>query len=353
MRFISRTFKKAGTSPGTLVHIGEKKTEAVNITRINYNQEDFSEQSIPDVSDLRPVEKDSDTITWVNIDGLHDVSLMGTVGHVFGIHSLVMEDILNTSQRPKIEDFEDYLFITLKMFYLDEAQQIEAEQVSIVLGRNWVLSFTENARDSLTIIKERLRRGKGRIRKSGGDYLTYALLDVIVDHYFIALDHYNKTIDTLEDEIIEAPHPDTLQSIHAAKRELIFFHRQIWPLREILGQLKKGDLPPVQETTQIYLADVYDHLTQVIETTESFRDIISGLQDLYLSTISQKMNEVMKMLTIIATIFIPLTFIAGIYGMNFKYMPELEWRWGYFTVWGVMIAIGGGLLCYFRKKRWL
>ncbi len=353
MRFIPRTSKKPGMSPGTLVHVGEKRAETINITRIEYNQSGISEQKLNDISELVPVEKDSDVVTWVNIDGLHDLSLMETIGNLFGIHSLVMEDIVNTTQRPKIEDFEDYLFITLKMFYLDDSDQIEAEQISIILGRNYVLSFTENTRDSLNMIKDRLRKGKGKIRKSGGDYLTYALLDVVVDNYFIALDYYNKTIDSLEDEIIETPQPETLQSIHAAKRELIFFHRQIWPLREIMGQLKKGDLPPVQATTQIYLADVYDHLTQVLETTESFRDILSGLQDLYLSNISYKMNEVMKVLTIIATIFIPLTFIAGVYGMNFNYMPELKWHWAYFTVWGVMIAIGGGLLYYFRKKRWL
>ena len=353
MRFISRTSKAAGSSPGTLVHIGEKRTDAVNITRIEYNQSEFYEKNIEAVSQLAPVDQDAGIVTWVNIDGLHDVGLMETVGKLFGIHSLVMEDILNTAQRPKMEDFENYLFITLKMFYRNESRHIEAEQVSIVLGENYVLSFTENPKDSLNMIKDRLRKGKGKIRQSGGDYLTYALLDMIVDHYFVALDHYNKIIDSLEDEIIETPQPESMQYIHAAKRELIFFHRQIWPLREILGQLKKGDLPHIRDTTQIYIADVYDHLTQILETTESFRDILSGLQDLYLSTISQKMNEVMKVLTIIATIFIPLTFIAGIYGMNFKYMPELEWRWGYFIVWGIMIVIGCGLLYYFKKKRWL
>ena len=353
MRFISRTSKAAGSSPGTLIHIGEKRTDAVNITRIEYNQTDFFEKKIDDVKSLEPVEKGGDIVTWVNIDGLHDVALMETVGNLFGIHSLVMEDILNTAQRPKMEDFEDYLFVTLKMFYRDESRRIEAEQISIILGKNYVLSFTENTKDSLNIIKDRLRRGKGKIRQSGGDYLAYALIDMIVDHYFVALDHYNKIIDAMEDEVIESPQQESMQSIHAAKRELIFFHRQIWPLRELLGQLKKGDQPHIRETTRIYIADVYDHLTQVLETTESFRDIISGLQDLYLSTISQKMNEVMKVLTIIATIFIPLTFIAGVYGMNFKYMPELEWRWGYFTIWGVMLVIGCGLVYYFKKKRWL
>lgn len=353
MRFIKRSSKKAGMSPGTLVHVGEKRTEAINITRIEYSPTDLLEKKIKSVSELASVDKESDFITWVNIDGLHDVSMIEAVGSLFGIHALVLEDILNTGQRPKVEEFEDYLFITLKMFYLNEDKKVEAEQISLVLGDNYVISFTENTKDSLNIIKERLRKGKGKIRKSGGDYLTYALLDTIVDNYFIVLDYYNETIELMEEEIVEAPRPETLQSIHDAKRELIFFHRQIWPLREILGQLKRGELPHIQETSRIYLQDVHDHLYQVIETTEAFRDILSGLQDLYLSSISHKMNEVMKVLTIIATIFIPLTFIAGVYGMNFKYMPELDWPWAYFAVWGVMIAVGCSLLFYFKKKKWL
>ncbi|MEW6079100.1 MAG: magnesium/cobalt transporter CorA [Thermodesulfobacteriota bacterium] len=353
MRFISRTSKKAGISPGTLVHIGEKRTDEVRITLIEYNQVDLSEKTIKDVSELSPDLKNDQTVTWLNIDGLHDVSLMEAVGRTFGIHPLVLEDIMNTSQRPKVDDFEGYVFITLKMFYLNEDNTVETEQASIILGRNYVLSFSENIRDSLTIIKERLRSGKGKIRSGGADYLAYALLDTIVDHYFIVLDYYNETIESLEEETIERPRPDTLQAIHTAKREMIFFHRHIWPLREILGQMKRGDLPNIQSATQIYLADVYDHLTQVIETTEAFRDILSGLQELYLSAISHKMNEIMKVLTIIATIFIPLTFIAGVYGMNFDYMPELRWRWGYAAVWGIMITVAGGLLIYFKRKRWM
>jgi magnesium transporter len=308
---------------------------------------------IYDVADLVPRVKHNDVITWLNIDGLHDVPLMEAIGRQFGIHPLVLEDIMNTSQRPKVEDFEDYLFVTLKMFYLKEDGMVETEQASIILGENYVLSFSENIKDSLSIIKDRLRSGKGKIRTGGGDYLTYALLDAIVDSYFIVLDHYNETIESLEEETIENPRPETLQAIHAAKRELIFFHRHIWPLREILGQMKRGDLPHIQGNTQIYLADVYDHLTQVIETTEAFRDILSGLQELYLSSISYKMNEIMKVLTIIATIFIPLTFIVGVYGMNFDYMPELRWTWGYFAIWGVMIAVAGGLLYFFKKKNWM
>ena len=353
MRFISRATKKAGISPGTLVHIGEKRAETVNITCLEYNAADLRERQVNTPANLSDIVPTDRYVTWVNIDGLHDVGLIEGVGRRFGIHALVLEDILNTSQRPKLEDFEDYLFITLKMFDVEEDGGVETEQASIILGKDYVLSFSEDVRDSLTLIKDRLRRGKGKIRSGGGDYLVYALLDAIVDQYFLVLDRYNQTIESLEDEILEDPGPETLSSIHAAKRELIFFHRHIWPLRDILGQLKKGDLPHVQETSRIYIADVYDHLTQVIETTEAFRDILSGLQDLYLSTLSHKMNEVMKVLTIIATLFIPLTFIAGIYGMNFDYMPELRWPWGYFGIWGVMIAVTVGLLFYFRRKKWL
>ena len=353
MRFISRATKKAGISPGTLIHIGEKRAEKVNITCFEYNVADLREQQVNTPAKLSDIVPTDRYVTWVNIDGLHDVGLIEGVGRRFGIHALVLEDILNTSQRPKLEDFEDYLFITLKMFDVEEDGGVETEQASIILGKDYVLSFSEDVRDSLTLIKDRLRRGKGKIRSGGGDYLVYALLDAIVDQYFLVLDRYNQTIESLEDEILEDPGPETLSSIHAAKRELIFFHRHIWPLRDILGQLKKGDLPPVQETSRIYIADVYDHLTQVIETTEAFRDILSGLQDLYLSTLSHKMNEVMKVLTIIATLFIPLTFIAGIYGMNFDYMPELRWPWGYFGIWGVMITVAVGLLFYFRRKKWL
>jgi len=288
------------------------------------------------------------------VDGIHQVEVLELLGECFGLHPLVLEDILNTDQRPKMEDFSEYIFVVLKTFsYNDQSDEVEPEQISLILGPSLVLSFQERAGDVFDPIRERIRNGKGRIRRMGADYLAYALLDSIVDHYFIVLEQVGEDVEFLEEELVTNPTPETLQTIHNLKREMIFLRKSVWPLREVIGALERGESSLIKESTGIYLRDVYDHTIQVIDTIETFRDMISGMLDIYLSSVSNRMNEVMKVLTIIATIFIPLTLVAGIYGMNFQYMPELGWRWGYPIVWLVMLVIGAVMLVYFRRKKWL
>ena len=353
LRFIKRVSKKAGLPPGTLVHVGEKKIEKTRIRVIDYDEAGLEERELATVDDCFPY-KDTHSVTWINIDGLHEVDIIQKLGDRFELHPLNLEDIVNTGHRPKMEDFEDYLFLIVKMItYDDEDSLVKAEQVSLVLGPNYVISFQENVGDIFEPIRERLRKGKGRIRKKGPDYLLYALIDAIVDNYFVVLEMIAQEIESLEDTIMISPTTDLLQTIHNLKRELIFLRKSVWPLREAISSLEKSESGLVQEKTSVYLRDVYDHTIQVVDTVETFRDMVSGMLDVYLSSVSNRMNEVMKVLTIIATIFIPLTFLAGIYGMNFKYMPELEWEWGYPLLWSIMLFVGLALVLYFRRKKWL
>jgi magnesium transporter len=345
--------EKVGLPPGTLVHIGERKTEKVKITVIDYDSKNFQEKEVDKIEECFPF-KDKPTVTWINIDGLQEVEIMEKIGAHFGIHHLILEDILHTGQRPKGEDLGDYLYIVLKMIYHDESEdEIMGEQISLILGQNYVISFQEREGDIFNPIRARIKNNKGRIRKGGADYLAYALIDAIIDHYFVILEKMGEKIESIEEELVTNPTPETLQMIHNLKRNLIFLRKSVWPLREVINALERGESPLITNLTDIYLRDVYDHTIQVIDTIETFRDMVSGMLDIYLSSVSNRMNEVMKVLTIIATIFIPLTFIAGIYGMNFKYMPELEWHWGYFGVliiMGVIVVLMG---FYFRRKRWL
>jgi magnesium transporter len=350
---ITKRSEKRGLPPGTFVHVGEKKIEKARIRIIDYDDVHFQEREATKVEDTF-LFKGTPTVTWINIDGIHDVTLIGKIGKHFGMHPLQIEDILNTDQRPKMEDSEDYLFIVLKMLYHDEAADgITAEQVSLILGSNFVISFQEREGDVFDFVRERIRTKKGRIRKEGADYLAYALIDAIVDNYFLILEKIGEKIEEIEEELVTNPMPETLQTIHSLKRGMIFLRKSVWPLREVISTLERAESPLIQETTGIYLRDVYDHTIHVIDTIETFRDMIAGMLDIYLSSISNKMNEVMKVLTIIATIFIPLTFIAGIYGMNFQYMPELGWRWGYPLVWLVMSAILVTMVVYFRRRKWM
>jgi len=345
--------KKAGLPPGTLVHIGKKKTEKVKITVIDYDEKNFWEKDVKTVEECFPF-KDKPTVTWINIDGIHDVEIIEKIGKHFGVHPLLLEDIMNSEQRPKMEDFEEYIFIVLKMLRYDEKQdEIKSEQVSLILGSNFIVSFQEMEGDVFNLVRERIRNEKGRIRKMKADYLAYTLIDAVIDNYFIILEKTGEKIEDMEDELVTNPTPGTLQTIHNLKREMIFLRKSVWPLREVINGMQKAESPLIKESTGIYLRDVYDHTIQVIDTIETFRDMISGMLDIYLSSISNKMNEVMKVLTIIATIFIPLTFVAGLYGMNFKYMPELEWHFGYFAILLLMIIIGISMVFYFRRKKWL
>ena len=352
-RLIKRGRKKLGLSPGTLIHIGDQKIGEVKMSLMNYDPGQLLEKELTSIEDAFPY-KDTPPVTWINVDGLHDLEIIEAIGRHFGIHPLTLEDIVNTGHRPKAEDFEDYDYIVLKMLtYNEDQSHIKAEQISFVLGPHYLLSFQETEGDVFNFVRERIRKAKGRIRKSGCDYLAYALIDAIVDHYFLVLEKMGVEIELLEEDLLDDTQTENLQSIHHLKREMIFFRKQVWPIREILSSLMKEEGSLIQETTQIFIRDLYDHTIQVMDTIESFRDVLSGLQDLYLSTISNRMNEVMKVLTIMATIFIPLTFIAGIYGMNFEYMPELKISWAYPALWILLIAIFLFMIFWFKRKKWL
>ncbi len=331
----------------------EAREEKVKITIIDYDEVHFQEKEVENVEECFPF-KDKPTVTWINVDSIHDIRLIEQIGRHFDMHPLIPEDIVNTAQRPKYEDFGGYIFTVLKMLFYDEqVGETTSEQVSLIVGSNFVISFQEKEGDVFNPIRERIRNAKGRIRKMGADYLAYALIDAIVDNYFIILERFGEKIENTESELVLNPTPETLQVIHKLKREMIFLRRSVWPLREVISGLQHSESALIHKSTAIFLRDVYDHTIQVIDTIETFRDMTSGMLDIYLSSISNKMNEVMKVLTIIATIFIPLTFIAGIYGMNFKYMPELGWRFGYIMIWFVMLVVTITMLFYFRRKKWL
>jgi magnesium transporter len=353
-RLIMRRAKqKVGLVPGTLVHVGERKIEKVRIRIIDYDETQLEEKEVEKVEECFPF-KDKPTITWINIDGLHDLEVIEKIGKQFGLHPLVLEDIVNTGQRPKLEDFENHIFVVLKMLYYDQEKgELEAEQISLIFGQNFVISFQERVGDIFEPLRERIRKGKGRVRKAGSDYLAYALMDSIVDNYFVILEQLGEKIEDAEQELAVNPTVETLQTIRTFKKEMIFLRKSIWPLREVVNSLERGESSLIDESTLIYLRDVYDHTIQIIDTVESYRDMLSGMLDVYLSSISNRMNEVMKVLTIFAAIFIPLTFVAGVYGMNFSFMPELGWRWGYFAALLVMAIVAVILIVYFKRKRWL
>ena len=353
LKFIKKISQKAGSAPGTLVHIGERKTEKPRITVLDYDEVQLNEKQLERIEEAFPF-KDSPTTTWLNIDGIHDVEMIEKIGAHFTIHPLILEDIVNTGQRPKADDFEAYNYFILKMLYLDEeSDEVRSEQVSLVLGNHFLISFQEAQGDVFTLVRERIRKGKRRIRKNGCDYLAYALIDAVVDHYFVILESIGATIESLEEDLLNEPTPETLQRIHELKRELIYMRKKVWPLREMINPVIRGELSMVREGTIVFFKDVYDHTIQIADTIESYRDVLSGMLDLYLSTISNRMNEVMKVLTIIATIFIPITFVAGIYGMNFKSMPELDWKWGYLAVWCLIGGIALLMIVFFKRKKWL
>lgn len=351
---IKKSTRISGLTSGTILHAGEKKSDGIKVTIIDYNEAQFQEKEVKKAEECFPF-KDKPTVTWINIDGLDDFEIMEKVGKHFDMHPMVLDDIVNTGQRAKFEEFEDYIYIVLKMFYLNgKNNEIQSEQVSLILGSNFVISFQESqSGDVFNPVRERIRTAKGRIRKMGADYLAYALLDAIVDSYYLIMERMGEKIEEIEEELMLNPMPQTLQTIHDLRRDTIFLRKSVWPLREVAGGLQRSESKLIQKSTDIYLRDVYDHTIQVIDTIETFRDMISGMLDIYLSSLSNKMNEVMKVLTIIATIFIPITFVAGVYGMNFKYMPEFNWRWGYFGALGLMLMVILTMLTYFKRKRWI
>lgn len=342
--------KKAGTAPGTLIYTGLHRDIKPEITVINYNKDAHSEIKI-ETKDINGLSADG--ITWINIDGLTDISLIEEIGKKYSLHPLVMEDILSINQRPKVEFFDDYIFIVLKMIYFSDENALTFEQVSIILTENTVISFQEQPKDVLEAVRNRIRTGKGIIRQKTSDYLCYCLIDSITDNYFSVMESFGEDIEDLEEEIIENPNKNTISYLHQMKRVLAQLRKSVWPIRELVNNIQKSESKFIRKDSNPYFRDIYDHSIQIMDTIESHRELVSGLLDIYLSSLSNRMNEVMKVLTIIATIFIPLTFIAGVYGMNFSFMPELNYRWAYPAVLGLMFVILIGMVAYFRKKKWL
>ncbi len=343
---------KRGQPPGTMVYTGQRKDEPLRISLIDYNAENVSEKVDALIEDCVAC-KDSGTVSWINIDGLNDTSVIEKVGESFGIHPLVLEDVLHTNQRPKLEDHADYLFLVVRMLYISPgSEEIQSEQLSFILTENCLLSFQERAGDVFDEVRDRIRQNHGRVRKMGSDYLLYALMDAIVDNYFLIMETTGEKIEDIEQSMMENPNAVLLNELYRMKRELLYIRKSTWPLREAVGALERGESSLLRKKTSVYIRDLYDHTIQVIDTVETFRDMLSGVQDLYLSSMGQKTNQVMQVLTVIATIFIPLTFVAGIYGMNFEYMPELHWKYSYPVIWLAMIVIAVGMLAYFRRKKW-
>ena len=343
----------AALPPGTLVHVGKQRIEATRVTILDYDPQQFSEVSDP--TDGQIIEfAGHPSVTWVRVEGLHDVELVARLGQAFNLHPLVQEDIVNTSQRPKVEDYGEYLYLVLRAVLWDEADQDwRAEQISLVLGAHYVLSFQESCHPLFEPVAQRINNAKGRHRRSGPDYLAYSLIDSVVDCYFPALEALGDRCEDLEDELLSQATADSLKELHRLRSLALTLRKSGWPLREVLGALERRDFELFQEATRLYLRDAYDHSAQIMDAMETYRDMLAGMLDLYLSSISNRMNEVMKVLTIIATIFMPLSFLAGLYGMNFEFMPELKWPWGYPAVLLLMACVAGGMLYYFRRRKWL
>lgn len=352
-KFIKNVSKKSGLHPGALVPLEPGKQNGVKMTVINYNLKNYQEVPVQKIEESLTFINDQ-SVTWLNIDSVRNVEIIKDIQTHYGIHPLVLEDVLNTGHRPKLEMHDGYLLVILKMLYLSpENMEILSEQVSLILGPNYVLSIQEVEGDVFDAVRDRIKNSAGHVRHFGADYLLNILMDAVVDHYFVVLEKLGERIEDLEEQITTEIKPEVATEIHQLKREFIYLRKQIWPLREVVSVLQRRDTTLITKNIDIFLRDVYDHTIQIMDTIDTFRDILSGMHDIYLSTMSNRMNEVMKVLTVFASIFIPLTFIAGVYGMNFKYMPELEYKMGYFIVWGVMILAGGGMMVFFKRKNWL
>jgi len=353
-RFVRRQSKKPGLPPGTVVHTGAKKVEKVRIGVFDFDEQGCQElQDVQDVESIFPM-RDKPTVTWVNIDGLHDTGLIERIGAHFGFHPLVLEDIVHIGQRPKLEEYDDYLYVVLyQLEWQGDDAMVTEEQVSLIIGKNYLFSFQERPGDDFETVRERLRSGKGKARQRGTDYLAYQLVDSTVDNYFTILDRLGLITEQVEIELLESPTHETMHRLQQIKRELLVVRRAIWPLRDVLASLLRTESELISEDARVYFRDVHDHAVRVVDAVEALRDVVGGMVEIYLAQVGLKTNEVMKMLTMMASIFIPLTFIVGVYGMNFEFMPELHSRWAYPAVWGIMVAIAGGLLLWFRKQRWL
>ncbi|MCB1709462.1 MAG: magnesium/cobalt transporter CorA [Halioglobus sp.] len=345
---------KSGLPPGSLVHVGPVLVDETCISVIDYSKESVSESRVESIEQLLPY-RDSETVTWVIVEGLARVEFIEQIGAMFGIHQLVLEDILNTHQRPKFEEYDDYLYIVLKgMMSVGEKFTVSYEQISLLVLEKVVFAFKEKKDGLFEPVIQRIRTSKGRFRSMGADFLTYSILDAIIDQNFILIDSLDESITALEDQLLAGePSSATLNGIQRLKREIVGVRRYVSPIRELINEMLRSESKLIDERTHIYLRDVSDHAMRIIESIELHRDVISGLLDIYISSVSNKMNEVMKVLTVFASIFIPMTFLTGIYGMNFDYMPELKMHWAYPALWLVFLTIPTVLLVYFKRKKWL
>jgi len=348
-----RMARKVGMPPGSLVYTGEKVHLGAKISITRYNEQSIVERQVDAFAECQ-MAGDPGEVTWINVTGISKVTDLEKLGECFKIHPLVLEDILEVGQRPKVEDYDDYLYIVLNSILpVAEGEELVAEEISLVLGPHYLLSFYAGDDDIYAPVRERLLQGKGRIRKLGTDYLAYSLIDLVVDNYFVELEKFGDQVESLEDAVVANPAPQTLRDVHRFKNGMIMLRKSLWPLREVIARLERRESPLISENLGNYFRDVYDHTIIAIDTVETYRDILSGMLDIYLSSMSNRLNSIMKVLTIIATIFMPLTFITSLYGMNFKHMPELQWEYGYFMAIGVMVVIALSMLEYFRRKHWI
>lgn len=343
--------KKAGLSPGSLVHIGEKKIKRANITLTNYDVDKYNVTNINTYSELQTAFEPG--VNWINIEGIHDAKLMDRIGVIYGISPLALEDIMNTQQRPKNEDFDNYLLFILKYPYYNEENIIELEQVSLILAENFVISFKESDKKYFEPLENRLKNSMGRVRQRGQDYLFYALLDIIIDNYYTYIENITNQLEDLEDELLRKPENVEIMDIQNHKKEVLKIYKAVFPLKDAIKSVMKNENELIDESHYGFFNDLKDHVFQIVDSTEWLLEMASEQKELYLSNISYRMNEVMKILTIMASIFIPLTFIVGIYGMNFEYMPELHWKYSYYVVWGIMVLVSIMLIMYFKRKKWL
>ncbi|MBK7140457.1 MAG: magnesium/cobalt transporter CorA [bacterium] len=353
MTVFKRVRKKAGLQPGALVFSGAPHAHPISISMLAYDGGAVEERTNLTVAEaLIPLDKTG--VTWIDVNGIHDPKLVEQIGKHFGLHPLVLEDIVTSGQRPKLEDYENYLFLTIKrLTCVSPTGSITTEELSIIAGRNFVLTFQETPDDSFAAVKDRLRRGTDRFLKSGTDYLVYALIDMIVDNYFGVLEAIGEQFEEIQTQVLSSPTPTTLRTVYRLKNDLIMMRRSVWPLRDVISSLQRHESPLMTHTTELYLRDVQDHTIQIMDTVETLRDMLAGTLDIYVSSVSNRLNQVMKVLTVIATIFIPLTFVVGIYGMNFDYMPELRWRFGYPLIMGSMALLVIGMLWWFRRNKWI
>ena len=346
--------KTAGLPPGSIIFTGDRKVERIDLHYLEFNEASIDEQKLDNLSITDFHEPNPEMIQWYDVRGLHDTELITQIGNTFQVHPLVLEDIVDIRQRPKFDEYETGSYLAFRSLKFDaEEKKVDTQQISIFFGMGFILSFQEETDDLFESIRNRLRTARGKIRKRGADYLAYALLDATVDHYFFVLDEMETAIESLEEEILQRPGENSKSKIHQLKQEMLTVRKSVFPLREAINSFSKSDSEFISEESQIFIRDLYDHTIQVIDMVETYRDLLNGLQDLYLSEISFRMNQVMQILTIITTIFVPLSFLAGLYGMNFDHIPELHWKYGYFILLGFMLIISIGLLYYFRRKKWL